>query len=344
MSQTFGEFLSTKRKEKNLTQKELGNLVFVSESAVSKWEKDIARPDLSLLPELSEILGVTEHELITASVDETREKMLRQAKKWQRLSLGWNLFFYISYGLTLLICFIVNIAVSGNLSWFFVVFASLLLVASFTTIPQYITKYRLLLIPLTELASLFILFATCCIYTKTNWFFVASIPVLIGYIAVFLPIVFSKCNVPSFFKRHNAIICAFVDFLTLLFMLFIYNTVYGGKWFFTIALPLLSFGFAIILIMIAVIRYLKTNGFIKTGLCFGLWCGVYPLIFEVVKCVLERAGIKEENMSIPHIFSFNLSDWNYPCINNNVNFLIFASLLVLSLSFLTVGIFKRSSK
>ena len=70
MENSFGWFLKQKRQEKNLTQKQLAKILFVTESAVSKWEKDVAHPDITLLPKLSEILGVTEHELITASVDE----------------------------------------------------------------------------------------------------------------------------------------------------------------------------------------------------------------------------------------------------------------------------------
>ena len=69
MEITFGAFLKEKRQEKNLTQKELAEKLFVSDSAVSKWEKNVARPDITLLPKLSEILGVSEHELITASID-----------------------------------------------------------------------------------------------------------------------------------------------------------------------------------------------------------------------------------------------------------------------------------
>lgn len=69
MEKSFGDFLKEKRQEVNLTQKELAKSLFVSESAVSKWEKNVAHPDITLLPKLSEILGVTEHELITASID-----------------------------------------------------------------------------------------------------------------------------------------------------------------------------------------------------------------------------------------------------------------------------------
>ncbi|MCQ2399652.1 MAG: helix-turn-helix domain-containing protein, partial [Clostridia bacterium] len=139
----FGEFLSSKRKEKNITQKELAEKLYVSESAVCKWEKNIARPDIYLLPELAKILSVTEHELITADVDEERHKTDSQAKKWRNLTSTYNLFFFISYTLAILTCFIVNLATGGKLDWFFIVLTSVLLAGTFTTLPQYVKKYRL---------------------------------------------------------------------------------------------------------------------------------------------------------------------------------------------------------
>ena len=74
MSSSFGDFFKQARQNKNLTQKQIAEMVFVSESAVSKWEKGISHPDITLLPKLAEILGVTEHELITASVDNQLRK------------------------------------------------------------------------------------------------------------------------------------------------------------------------------------------------------------------------------------------------------------------------------
>ena len=57
------------RRKVKITQQELGDVVGVSFQTISKWEKDVAHPDITLLPRLSEVLGVTEHELITASID-----------------------------------------------------------------------------------------------------------------------------------------------------------------------------------------------------------------------------------------------------------------------------------
>lgn len=40
---TFGQFLRQKRIEKGLTQKELSEKLFLSESAISKWEKGVSQ-------------------------------------------------------------------------------------------------------------------------------------------------------------------------------------------------------------------------------------------------------------------------------------------------------------
>ena len=114
MEKTFGHFLRQRRHEKNLTQKELAKLLFVTESAVSKWEKDVAHPDITLLPKLSSILDVTEHELITASIDKKTRTEKTQAKKWQILSNTWNLSLYIAYATALVPCFICNLAIYGR--------------------------------------------------------------------------------------------------------------------------------------------------------------------------------------------------------------------------------------
>ena len=148
METNFGVFLKTKRQEKNLTQKELANLLFVTESAVSKWERNVAHPDITLLPKLCSILGVTEHELITASVDnQTREEKV-QAKKWRTLSITWDIFFGIGYILTLIPCFICTLAVNKTLSWFWIVLSALILAFTFTHLPKLIKKHKLILLPI----------------------------------------------------------------------------------------------------------------------------------------------------------------------------------------------------
>ena len=65
-----GRFIAEKRKEKNLTQKTLAEKIGVTDKAVSKWERGLSCPDVSLLIPLSEELGVSITEILNgASID-----------------------------------------------------------------------------------------------------------------------------------------------------------------------------------------------------------------------------------------------------------------------------------
>ena len=54
----IGKFIASLRTEKGLTQQELGDKLFVTDKAVSKWERGLSLPDISLLKKLAEILDV----------------------------------------------------------------------------------------------------------------------------------------------------------------------------------------------------------------------------------------------------------------------------------------------
>ena len=60
-----GRFISTKRKEQNLTQMQLADKLSITDRAVSKWECGKALPDSSIMIELCEILGISVNELLT---------------------------------------------------------------------------------------------------------------------------------------------------------------------------------------------------------------------------------------------------------------------------------------
>ncbi len=62
--QTMGKRIMQLRKEKGYTQEQLAEMMGVSAQAVSKWENDVSCPDISILPQLAEKLGVTTDELL----------------------------------------------------------------------------------------------------------------------------------------------------------------------------------------------------------------------------------------------------------------------------------------
>ncbi|MCI8855097.1 MAG: helix-turn-helix domain-containing protein [Clostridiaceae bacterium] len=65
----IGKLIYTLRREKNLTQSQLAAQLYVSDKAVSKWECGNGCPDLSLLPLLSEALGVDLEKLLSGELD-----------------------------------------------------------------------------------------------------------------------------------------------------------------------------------------------------------------------------------------------------------------------------------
>lgn len=69
--QTFGAMLAALRKEKGMTQLELADQMGVTDKAVSKWERDLSFPDVSSLPRLAEILGVSVEELMQGKAEKT---------------------------------------------------------------------------------------------------------------------------------------------------------------------------------------------------------------------------------------------------------------------------------
>lgn len=49
-----------------MTQKELADMLGITDKAVSKWERDIAFPDTATIPKLADILDVSVEELMNA--------------------------------------------------------------------------------------------------------------------------------------------------------------------------------------------------------------------------------------------------------------------------------------
>ncbi len=69
-----GSIIQSLRRDLGLTQKELADMVGISDKAVSKWERGMGMPDLSLLPKLSEILKVDMESLISGNLEENQSQ------------------------------------------------------------------------------------------------------------------------------------------------------------------------------------------------------------------------------------------------------------------------------
>jgi len=79
MTQTLGGRIAAMRRECGFTQEELAEKLGISAQAVSKWENDLTCPDISLLPALAKLLGVTTDTLLTG--DQPPEVQILPAEK-----------------------------------------------------------------------------------------------------------------------------------------------------------------------------------------------------------------------------------------------------------------------
>ena len=90
---TIGKFISALRKANGMTQKELGEKLFVSDKTVSRWECVEGTPELSLIPSIAEIFGITTDELLrgernnpdreVASEDATTKQKAKSDKQFK---------------------------------------------------------------------------------------------------------------------------------------------------------------------------------------------------------------------------------------------------------------------
>ena len=112
---TFGAYICRRRKELGLTQREFADKLFVTESAVSKWERGMSYPDITLIRDICAILQVSEHELLTASEDVEARTAETLAKKYLRLTRRVRMVQLLLYGGTAVLCLACNCLCSQHL-------------------------------------------------------------------------------------------------------------------------------------------------------------------------------------------------------------------------------------
>lgn len=332
----FGTFIKNSRIKKNYTQKQLADILFIDVTAVSKWERGVTYPDITLVPEICKALDLNEHELIQSSNDTEYRKKMKEAEKYIRLK---NAIFWTTtllYLMAIVICFIVNISVNHTLSWFWIVFTSCLTAFTFMpTCTSFFTKYKFLVYIISTFISLFILFLTCSIYTKGNWCLVATFGTLLGYFAVFYPIIFGKLKMYLLDDKYNKIKKYFMLTYSLgllvltLLLLVVINIFFGinmmGN---AVLVTVCSYG---LLFSYSIVELFSLNRFTKLGID-GL---ITPLELIGIKYLTQK--LFEENIVTD--YSVNFSDWSNH-INGNILCIIALSFIFLSLVLLIIGYIK----
>ena len=319
---SFGSYIKLKRTEKNYSQKDLAEMLFVTEGAVSKWERGVSYPDITLISDICRVLDISEHELITASTDTDTRKMKHEARNFRVIRGTWFWVPTISYAVALLTCFICNLAVNHTLSWFFIVLTALL--CAYTFIPTFTSLFerkKLLVFTVTSYLSICLLLFTCAVYTNgLYWFPVACIGTLMGYILVFGTILLSRTKL-SHFKFVIAFTAVWV--LTILLLLCVYS------WHpFMIESAILITIYAYIpLILCAVICMFAFDRFLKAGICTIVTSCVYCCMGYVTNALF---GLNENHYEV------DFHNWAQ-CVTGNVHLIVITAMLFISVLLFVIG-------
>lgn len=140
--QKIGKFIHDLRKEKELTQKQLADLVGVSDKTISKWETGRGIPDTAIMNELCMVLGISVNELLSGErlsednyngkAEENMVNLLKDTerqmdkKKWSIINIVLSLLWI----LLLVAMFAILGLVSTNILWF-IDTSSLILIVGF---------------------------------------------------------------------------------------------------------------------------------------------------------------------------------------------------------------------
>ena len=323
---TFGSFIRSKRTEKNYSQKDLAEMLFVTEGAVSKWERGISYPDITLISDICRILEVSEHELITASTDTDTRRMKREARKFRVIRNTWLWVPTVSYAIALVTCFICNLAVDHRLSWFFIVLTALICAYTFVpTVTGFFESGKLLSFCISTYLSICLLLFTCAVYTGgLRWLLTACIGILVGYVLLFVPILSAKTR----YSRYSFII-SFSAALVLTELMLVYIRI-SHPFVLENAALMTAYGFAPAIICAAVC-VLRLEAFLKAGICTAV-SGV--MLYFTVHVATTLFGPPSGSS-----YRVDLNDWEQ-CLNGNVQLLTLIILLLISAVFTCIGVYR----
>lgn len=147
---TLGERIKFHRKRIGLTQEQLAQRMGVSPQAVSKWENNLSCPDISVLPELANLFGITVDELlgkqetVQAEVIENEKKSSSNwSWKWngtKKSNINWFACYLVAIGAVMLM----NNLLSFDVSWWTVVWTLALAITGLSGLCNRLSMFSLI--------------------------------------------------------------------------------------------------------------------------------------------------------------------------------------------------------
>lgn len=206
---SFGKYIAEKRKDANLTQEELANKLYVIPTTISKWERGISYPDITVITNLCKELNISEHEFFTACDDEAMNKEKQEIQKYRTIKKWLFSAINIGYIIGIITCFICNLVINHKLSWFLIVLTSIGISFSITNLPFYLKKdkYRVAKISFIVTMLIYMLLFITNLVSNGNWLFQAFAIATFEFVLLWLGIVICTfIKIDRYYKISIALI------------------------------------------------------------------------------------------------------------------------------------------
>lgn len=213
---TLGERIKYHRKRLGMTQEQLAERMGVSPQAVSKWENNLSCPDISVLPELAALFGITVDELLgknpsdgngvheaeVVGESERDEQGKSVSWEWERggmsVKLGGILF--ALYILVIGGLMLMNHLCAFDVSWWTVLWTGALIFAGISAQRWHFSLFGLVM----SLAGLyFLLSAYGVIKVELGWGVIVPIVLLLWGASLLIDILFGKRHRKHMATVHN---------------------------------------------------------------------------------------------------------------------------------------------
>ena len=326
----FGEYIRKKRLEAGLTQKELAAQLFVTESTISKWERALSYPDVSMVTAICAALHITEHEFFTACDDDQAHAQELAAQRWRRMVTGTRRFFAVSYIIALVTCFICDLAIFHALDWFWIVLTAIALAFCFTNLPFLVRRNRTEICLGAASGCLILLLLSCWIYVG-GWWILGGLAITAACLA--LP--WGWWAVWRFYGKHILPLCVALSTIWVFLLLTVIRAFAEGDWLLRLAFPLAAAGVAFLWAGFAAVYWLPAGPWLKGGVIALL----ASLATPVFNCLCDALIEDQHGPRFRDYFSVgdmlerrNAGDISW------VNPLIFQIMLVCSLALIAAGV------
>lgn len=259
----------------------------------------------------------------------------RHAKKEKNAAYKAGVVIALLLVIPIVITFWVSVSSGGGFGVFWVLTTSMLLTGALTVVPLTSSKNKLLRSILIGIFALLLIMYFVDRMNGGGEFIFWSVPTIFGLSVVFLPIIIRKIKLPVALSDKKALITMIWDTMWLYLTIYIIcnrsGDVEGMRAGFIVSAVMMSGVWLVFLI----IRYLKTNGWIKAGIVTavtGIW-----FAFANDVCVFFTEQKKQLTISF-----VDFSDWeNVTCVNANIYMIVLIIGSIASALFIIKGCLKR---